>query len=31
MSRAANVALTLISVAVLLGTVVYGILRLYTK
>ena len=31
MSRAANVALTLIAAALLVGTVVYGVLRLYTK
>jgi len=30
-SRAANVALTLIAAALLVGTVVYGVLRLYTK
>ncbi len=29
MSRAANVALTLVAVTLLLGTIAYGILRLY--
>jgi hypothetical protein len=29
MSRAAQVALTLIAAALLLGTVLYGVLRLY--
>ena len=31
MTRAANIALTLVSAALLVGTVVYGVLRLYTK
>lgn len=31
MSRAASVALTVISAALLVGTVAYGVLRLYTK
>ena len=31
MSRAASVALTVISAALLAGTLAYGVLRLYTK
>ena len=31
MSRAADLALTLVAAALLLGTVAYGILRLYAR
>jgi hypothetical protein len=31
MSRATNAALTVIAAALLVGTLVYGVLRLYTK
>lgn len=31
MSRAAEVALTLIAAALIVGTIVYGVLRLYTS